>query len=53
MAAMQVDGGFLLGGAGAQIDGVAAAVAAGGGKGGFAAAAPFESIAPVTVDEVS
>jgi hypothetical protein len=44
MAAMQVDG--LLG---AQIDGVAVAGSADGGKGLFA---PFEGIAPVTVDEV-
>ena len=55
MAAMQIDGGSLLG---AQIDGVVVAGSAGAGGGGggkgLAAglAAPFESIAPVTVDEV-
>ena len=52
MAAMQVDeGGSLLG---AQIDGVVAGPAAAAGGKGLAAgmAAPFESIAPVTVDEV-
>lgn len=56
MAAMQIDGGGDL--LGAQIDGVVAgsaggAAAAGGGKGLAAGmAAPFENIAPVTVDEV-
>lgn len=54
---MQIEGGLLLGGeAGAQIDGAVGDVAAsagGGGKVGPAAAAAFESIAPVTVDEVS
>ena len=48
-AATQVDAGGLL----IDVADVAAAAAAAGGKGGFAAAAPFEGIAPVTIDEVS
>ena len=56
MAAMQVDGGegLLLDGA-TQIDvGIVAGLSAANGGKGLAAgvAVPFESIAPVTVDEV-
>lgn len=49
MAAMQIDGGVL---GAAQIDGGAAAAAAGGKGLAAGTDAPFESIAPVTVDEV-